>query len=311
MHQFLATPLDYIVLVGILLISIFVDFKGHNDNHEMGFKEATMWFVFWFAVALAYGGYLLMSHGSEASSLYFSGYALEKALSVDNLMVMMAIFSSFGIRSGAAKHRVLLWGIAGALVFRGIFVAAGTALFDLHWSVQIIFGAIVAWSAMAIFNGGDEDEEDVDYTKHWAVKPLSRFFPVTTELNECRFTKVVNGVKMLTPVFVCMVVVELSDIMFSFDSVPAVIGVTKEPLLVYAAMIMAILGLRSLFFVLESLMKYLKHLDTAVGFILIFVGAKLVLGAFGLHISANLSLAVVLSLLGGGVIASLLDKKEA
>lgn len=310
MHQFIATPLDFIMLGGILLLSIFVDFKGHSDNHEMGFKEASMWFIFWFAVAIAYGGYLFISHGSDASSLYFSGYALEKALSVDNLMVMMAIFTSFGIKSGAAKHRVLLWGIAGALVFRGIFVAAGTALFNLHWSVQVIFGLIVAWSAMAIFKGEDEDEE-VDYTKHWAIKPLRKFMPITTELNECRFTKVVDGVKMLTPVFVCMVVVELSDIMFSFDSVPAVIGVTKEPLLVYAAMIMAILGLRSLFFVLESLMKYLKHLDTSVGIILVFVGAKLILGAFGWHISANTSLAVVLSLLAGGVFASLVDRRKS
>lgn len=304
MHQFIAEPLDFIMLGGVLVLSILIDFTGHSKGVEMVFKTACAWFLFWVAVAVAFGGYLYLDHGSEAAGLYFSGYLLEKTLSVDNLMVMMAIFSSFGIACAETKHKILLWGIAGAIIFRAIFVLAGTALFNLHWAVQCLFGAIVMWSAMAILKGGDDDE-DVDYTKHWAVKPLSKILPISYSLDGAKFLTKMGSVTMATPALVCMVVIELSDVMFSFDSVPAVIGITKEPLLVYAAMIMAILGLRSLFFVLQSLMKYLTRLDLAVAAILVFVGAKLIVGGFGYHVDAMSSLSIIGILLVLGIAGSL------
>lgn len=313
------------VLVGVLVLSVFIDFFGHKDGHTMGFKESILWFVFWVCVAIAYYFYIDFRFGAEWANMYISGYALEKSLSVDNMIVMMAIFSSFGIKSGALQHKILLCGIAGALIFRGIFVAAGTALFNLHWSIQVIFGLVVAWSALAIFKGGEEEEE-TDYTKHWAVGRLSKWFSVSTKLNGTKFTLVEKGVKYLTPAFVCMVVIELSDVMFSFDSVPAVIGVTKEPILVYSAMILAILGLRSLYFVLASLMKYLVHLEKAVGVVLVFIGVKLI--SHALEIAqllpestkrtvefmndATNSVCIVLGLIIIGIVASILfpDKEE-
>ena len=276
--------IDVVVLVGILVLSIGIDFFGHKENKEIGIKSALLWSVFWIALALGYYAFIWVEHGKEFAALFLSGYVLEKSLSVDNLMVFMAIFASFGIKSTHLQHKILLWGIAGAIVFRGIFVAAGTALFNLHWSVQVLFGLIVAWSAVAIIKGGDE-EEDIDYSKHWAVRLVGKVLPVHNALDGEKFITIKNGIKYATPALLCVFVIELTDIVFSFDSVPAVIGVTQEPLLVYSAMLMAVLGLRALFFV-----SFLPH-----------------------DISPNVSLMIVLGTLALGVIASFIfpEKEEA
>lgn len=315
--------IDVVVLVGILALSIGIDFFGHKENKEIGIKSALLWSVFWIALALGYYAFIWVEHGKEFAALFLSGYVLEKSLSVDNLMVFMAIFASFGIKSTHLQHKILLWGIAGAIIFRGIFVAAGTALFNLHWSVQVLFGLIVAWSAVAIIKGGDE-EEDIDYSKHWAVRLVGKVLPVHNALDGEKFITIKNGIKYATPALLCVFVIELTDIVFSFDSVPAVIGVTQEPLLVYSAMLMAVLGLRALFFVLSVAVKYLVHLEKAVAVVLVFVGAKLMYHPFGetLHakwsflphdISPNVSLMIVLGTLALGVIASFIfpEKEEA
>ena len=314
--------IDVVVLVGILALSIGIDFFGHKENKEIGIKSALLWSVFWIALALGYYAFIWVEHGKEFAALFLSGYVLEKSLSVDNLMVFMAIFASFGIKSTHLQHKILLWGIAGAIVFRGVFVAAGTALFNLHWSVQVLFGLIVAWSAVAIIKGGDE--EDIDYSKHWAVRLVGKVLPVHNALDGEKFITIKNGIKYATPALLCVFVIELTDIVFSFDSVPAVIGVTQEPLLVYSAMLMAVLGLRALFFVLSVAVKYLVHLEKAVAVVLVFVGAKLMYHPFGetLHakwsflphdISPNVSLMIVLCTLALGVIASFIfpEKEEA
>lgn len=322
MNHFGFPLLDIVVLISVLALSIGVDFFGHKDNKEISIKSALGWSAFWIGLAFAYYGFIWVEYGKEFASLFLSGYVLEKSLSVDNLMVFMAIFASFGIKSTHLQHKILLWGIAGAIVFRGIFVAAGTALFNLHWSVQVLFGLIVAWSALAIIKGGD-DEEDVDYSKHWATRLVGKILPVHPALDGEKFITIKNGIKYATPALLCVFVVEFTDVIFSFDSVPAVIGVTQEPLLVYSAMLFAILGLRALFFVLSVAVKYLIHLEKAVAVVLVFVGAKLMYHPFGEalnakwaflphDISANVSLYIVLGTLALGVIASLVfpEKKD-
>lgn len=299
----------YVALAVTLVVSICVDFLGHKDGKEQSLGQSVVWSLFWIAVAVALGGYIYLVYGAVPASEYFSGYAMEKALSIDNLMVFMAIFTFFGINDSAREHKILLWGIAGALVFRGIFVAAGTSLFNLHWSVEVIFGLLVMFSAYALIKGGDEEEE-TNYDDKAYIKFIKKFYPVDTTANSSSFFSRVNGVRAVTPLFLCLVTIELSDIMFSFDSVPAVIGITKEPPLVYAAMIMAILGLRALFFVLGSLMKHLTRLDAFVALILVFVGAKLIGHPFGFEIEATHSLYVVLGLLILGVIVSLAFPKR-
>lgn len=299
----------YIALAVVLVASICIDFFGHKDGNEMSFKESTLWSLFWIAIGISFGGFIYWDYGSVAASEYFAGYAMEKALSIDNLMVFMAIFTYFGIKTSSLQHKILLWGIAGALVFRGIFVGVGTALFNLHWSIQCLFAAAVIFSAKPmLFPKGEDEDEDFD--KKWFVKAAKKLYPVDTRSGITSFFTRINGKRHITAIMLCLVTIEFSDIIFSFDSVPAVIGVTKETPLIYAAMILAVLGLRALFFVLHSLTKHLTRLETFVGIILVFIGVKMIIASAGYHFDPIASLCVVLGLLAAGVITSLVAPKN-
>lgn len=323
------TILVFVVLaVGALCIDLF----SHRSNKELSLTNAAIWSVFWVAIAMAFAGYLYLSHGSEVASLFITGYALEKVLSVDNLFVMMAIFSWFSVPN-QYRHRILYWGIIGAIVFRGIFVVIGTQLLHLGPYVEIVFALIVAWTAVMMLKSDGDSDEIEDYSQHIAYRGVKRLFPVWPKIVDHRFflsQQQVNGElakaenaaievgrgksawRYATPLFLCVAVIELSDVMFAFDSVPAIIAVSREPLIVYSAMMFAILGLRTLYFVLEALKRYLVHLEKAVIALLFFIAAKLALNAsnhlfdHGLSISANSSLIVVLAVLALGVVGSLL-----
>ncbi len=318
------TIVIFLVAVGA---SIYLDLFAHKKTTEISVADAAKWSVFWISLALCFYGYLWGRFSKEWADLYLAGYFLEKSLSVDNLIVFMAIFASFGIKS-ALQHRILYWGILGALVFRAIFVLIGTSLFMASPWVGFVFAALVAWSAVQMLTSGGGDEEIEDYSDHWSVRLTGRLMPIYTRLHLDRFfvrhqelfvdgetAKQVtrHGALYATPAFLCLAAIETSDIAFSFDSVPAVISVTQEPLLVYAAMIFAILGLRSLYFVLAALTRYLVHLEKSVIALLFFIAAKMVLQAWnhaigdtGLDISPGVSLMIVLGTLTIGVVASLL-----
>ncbi|MBK4641250.1 tellurium resistance membrane protein TerC, partial [Enterobacter hormaechei] len=231
--------------------------------------------------------------------LFVTGYALEKVLSVDNLFVMMAIFSWFSVPD-RYRHRVLYWGIIGAIVFRGIFVAIGTGLLSLGPYVELIFAVVVAWTAVMMLKGGGDDDEIEDYSQHLAYRLVKRFFPIWPKLSGHAFLltqkevdaelakpenkdvsvgRLKKAALYATPLMLCVAVVELSDVMFAFDSVPAIIAVSREPLIVYSAMMFAILGLRTLYFVLEALKQYLSQLEKAVIVLLFFIAFKLGLNA--------------------------------
>lgn len=310
-----------------IAVSLFMDLFAHRKSKEITILGASLWSAFWVGLAVAFYGYLLLRFDKHWADLYLAGVALEKSLSVDNLMVFMAIFASFRIK-GALQRRILYWGIIGALVFRAVFVAAGTSLFHLAPWVGFVFAAVVIWSAWKMLRSGGDDEEIIDYSEHWSVKMTEKVMPIFPRLHAERLfvtraivrelaksDPTIRTVKdtavFATPAFLCLMAIETSDIMFAFDSVPAVIAVTQEPLLVYAAMIFAVLGLRSLYFVLAALTKYLVHLEKAVIALLFFIAFKLTLQSgehvFGwdfLHISANASLLVVLGTLAVGVVAS-------
>lgn len=321
-------PLETIIIFFTVIgLSVYMDLHAHRQQREISVKDATLWSIFWIVMALAFYGYLWARFDKNWADLYLAGYVLEKTLSVDNLMVFMAIFASFGIK-GALQHRILYWGILGALVFRAVFVVAGTALFHASVWVGFLFAAVVAWTAWKMLSKGDEEEEIKDYSNHWSVKLTEKVIPIFPRLHLDRFfitRKMVEDLKdadptinikkmtafLATPAFLCLMAIETSDVMFAFDSVPAVIAITQEPLLIYAAMIFAILGLRSLYFVLAALTRYLVHLEKAVIALLFFIAFKLALqswnhaiGDTGLHISPNTSLLIVLSTLAIGVIAS-------
>ncbi|OFN60336.1 TerC/Alx family metal homeostasis membrane protein [Eikenella sp. HMSC061C02] len=344
MTTHLGFPLETVAVFVVLSVgAIAIDLFAHRSDKPMSLKSATLWSVFWIAVSLAFGGYLWFHHGSETASLFFTGYALEKVLSVDNLFVIMAVFSWFKIPE-AYRHRVLYWGIIGAIVFRMVFVAIGTGLMALGPYVELVFAVVVGWTGVMMLRRDEEDEANEDYSEHLAYRWVHRFFPVWPRLHghnfflrghelpeACRQNPdvrlepagedlkhpeqhhpqlVKKGALVATPLFLCLAIIEISDVMFAFDSVPAVIAVSKEPLIVYSAMMFAILGLRTMYFVLEALRGYLVHLEKAVVALLFFIAVKLALSAsehlfqHGYEISPNASLVVVLVMLALGVAAS-------
>lgn len=303
---------EIIPFIIIVLGALWIDLKAHKDDQPISIKNATIWSAIWVTISVAFSVFIGMVHGPEKSSLFLSGYLLEKSLSVDNLFVFMAIFASFGVKQ-AFQHRILYFGILGAIVLRFLFIGFGTGLAMLSPYVLLLFGVIVLYSAYAMWKGSnDDDKDDIDYTHHWAVKFANKFWPTYPKVDNHNFFTVQNGVRMITPLFLTLCVVEISDVMFAFDSVPAVIAITQDPFLVYTSNIFAILGLRSMYFVLEAAKKYLIHLEKAVIGILVFIGAKMIASFAGFHISPNLSLAIVLGALALGIVASFLfpEKEE-
>lgn len=333
MTTFLGFPIQTtIVFVCLLVGALFIDLFTHRKDKVISLRSAILWSVFWIVISLLFAVYLFYSYGSEVGSLFITGYALEKVLSIDNLFVMMAIFSWFSIPS-KYWHRILYWGIIGAIIFRGIFVIIGTGLLSLGSYVELIFAFVVGWTAVMMLKNDDNDEEIEDYSQHLAYRLVKRIFPVWPKIYGHNFfinKKQVNeelaklenkdlvvnssakATIFATPLFLCLAVIEISDVMFAFDSVPAVIAVSREPLIIYSAMMFAILGLRSMYFVLDALKRYLVHLEKSVMVILFFIALKLFLNAtdhlwgHGYNISASTSLIIVLTILALGIIASLL-----
>lgn len=307
------SALNFICFLGIIAVFLWIDLHAHKKDEPITMRNAAVWSCIWIALALAFGVYIGVSHGLDDMSLYLSGYFLEKSLSVDNLFVMMAIFSSFCIR-GNLQHRVLYYGILGALVLRMVFVAAGNTLVELFGAYALAgFGLFVLWSAWKMWEHMRKPDEDIeDYSNHWSVRYTRKFMPVSTSLHGHDFfvkepAAVGAPVWKATPLFLCLVVVELCDVMFAFDSIPAIIAITQDPFLVYTSNIFAILGLRSLYFLMAAASNMLVHLEKAVIIILAYIGVKMLVGVAGLeHIPPLVSLGIVLGLLVGGVAASFL-----
>ena len=333
MTTFLGFPIQTTIVFVILLVgALFIDLFTHRKDKVISLRSAILWSVFWIVISLLFAVYLFYNYGSEVGSLFITGYALEKVLSIDNLFVMMAIFSWFSIPS-KYWHRILYWGIIGAVIFRGIFVIIGTGLLSLGSYVELIFAFVVGWTALMMLKNDDKDEKIEDYSQHLAYRLVKRIFPVWPKIYGHNFfinKKQVNeelakpenkdlvinssakATIFATPLLLCLAVIEISDVMFAFDSVPAVIAVSREPLIIYSAMMFAILGLRSMYFVLDALKRYLVHLEKSVMVILFFIALKLFLNAsdhlwgHGYNISASTSLIIVLTILALGIIASLL-----
>ena len=298
-------------------VCLIVDLRAHKQDEAISAQNALLWSIIWIVLSLCFAAYIALTHGTEDASLYLAGYLLEKSLSVDNLFVIMAIFSSFAIKD-AFQHRVLYYGILGALALRMVFVAAGSSLVALFGPYALAgFGLFVLWSAWKMWQHMGKGEEEIeDYTNHWAVSWTRKFLPVHTRMDGHNFfVRVQDGARLVrkaTPLFLCLVVVEISDIMFAFDSVPAVVAITQDPFLVYTSNIFAILGLRSLYFLLAAAKRYLCHLEKAVIIILVYIGLKMLLDVTGIiHMTPMFSLAVVCLLLAGGVLASLVWPEKA
>jgi tellurite resistance protein TerC len=256
-------------LIGLLLLDFFTTRKPH----EVGFKEAAGWSIFYIAVAIAFGIWVWVSHGSEYGTEYFAAYLVEKSLSVDNLFVFAIILAQFAVPT-ILHQRVLLFGVALALVMRGIFIAVGAAALQAFAFTFVIFGAILIWTGIKLFQHWDEDP---DPSENKSVALIRKMIPVTTEFHgEKAFVKI-DGKRFATPLMLVMVAVASTDLLFALDSIPATFGVTQEPFLVFTANAFALLGLRALYFLLQSLLSKLVYLSIGLSAILVFIGIKLIL----------------------------------
>lgn len=273
----------------------------HRDDHEVTTKEAAIWTVVWVLVALLFGGGLLWWQGPDIALQYLTGYLIEKSLSADNIFIFVLVFTYFQVPA-IYQHRVLFWGILGALVMRGALIAVGaTLLATFHWIIYV-FGAFLLFTGIKLMT---QKDDAVDPSKSPVVRLIRRFMPVSDKYDGHNFFTRHKGKLLATPLLVVLLIIETSDLMFALDSVPAIFAVTKEPFIVYTSNVFAILGLRSLYFLLANMMGKLRFLKVGLSVILSYVGAKMLVISF-IEIPALVSLAIIATILGVTVGASLL-----
>ncbi|THV13043.1 TerC/Alx family metal homeostasis membrane protein [Nocardioides caeni] len=274
----IATPTLWVVTIAAVLVLLAVDFVATRRPHEVSMREASLWSLFYIALPVAFGGWVIAEHGNETGVSYYTGYIVEKSLSVDNLFVFMLLLSAFAVPK-VLQQRVLLFGIIGALVLRGIFIALGAAALSAFTIVFLFFGLILLATGAKLLRDAlrGESEETPDPNEMRVVKVLRRFWPLTDDYQGTRMTVKQAGRRALTPLALVTVAVFMTDIVFAVDSVPAVYGITSDPYLVFATNAFALLGLRALYFVIQGLLAQLVHLSYGLSIILGFIGVKLVL----------------------------------
>jgi tellurite resistance protein TerC len=273
----IASPTLWFITIGVVLALLVVDFIATRRPHEVSMKEAIAWSAFYVALPLAFGLYVWSAHGGDRGLEYYTGYLVEKTLSVDNLFVFMLLLAAFAVPE-VLKQRVLLYGIVGALVLRGIFIALGAAALSRFDWVFLVFGAILVLTGIKLLRDAiSGHDHEVDVAELRVVKVMRRFMPVSDDYEGTRFTVVRQGTRALTPFALVTVAVLATDVVFAVDSVPAVYGITGDPYLVFVTNAFALLGLRALYFVLEGALGALAHLSYGLAAILGFIGFKLVL----------------------------------
>ncbi|WP_338866013.1 TerC family protein [Myxococcus stipitatus] len=278
----------------------------HRKAHVVGFKEALGWSTVWISLALVFNGFMWWKFGSGPAVEFLTGYLIEKSLSIDNVFVFVVIFSSLRIPQ-VYQHRVLFWGILSALVLRAIMIFAGVAMLErFHWLIYV-FGLFLIITGVKLFIQRNKEDHPED---GWMMKTVRRAIPSTTNFDGHHFFTVENGRKLATPLLMALVLVEASDILFALDSIPAIFAVTRDPFIVFTSNIFAILGLRSLFFLLAGAVEKFSYLKVGLSGVLIFVGTKMAIIDI-VKIHPMVSLAVIATMLGASIVASLLKARHA
>ena len=303
----------WLVVIAAILVLIFLDLVTVSRKpHDVMFKEAAGWSIFYIALAIGFGIWVWQSAGSQFGTEYFAAYLVEKSLSVDNLFVFIIILTQFKVPS-IYHQRVLMIGVLLALVLRAIFIAVGAAALAAFSFTFVIFGAILIWTGFGLFKHWDEDPTPED---NFMVKAISKRMTITDKFDGSKaFTKI-DGKKVATPMFLVFIAIASTDLLFALDSIPATFGVTSEPFLVFAANAFALLGLRALYFLLKGLLDKLIYLSLGLSIILMFIGVKLIFTY--LHetwsevpkIPTLISLAVIGLILAVSTIASLIKSKK-
>jgi tellurite resistance protein TerC len=282
---------DWLLLLVIIVFLVAIDLYRHRDDHEISGREALTETIVWIVIGFLFGGYIAWTFGSGAFGEYTSGYLIERALSFDNVFVWSIVFTTMGVPL-KFQHRVLFWGIFGALVLRALFIGGGTAMISRFEWVVMIFGVFLIYTGIKVYR--HRAEEGTGAQRMMAF--VQRFMPVTRAYDGHKFLTKVNGRRTATPLLAALVVVELTDVVFAVDSVPAILAVSNEPYLVFASNAFAILGLRAMYFLLATARGRFHYLSHGLGAVLAFVGLKMVLAPW-VHIDTYLSLGVITAIL--------------
>jgi tellurite resistance protein TerC len=296
--------------IAFVLAMLALDLGVFNrKSHAISMKEAGIWTAVWIGLALAFNALIYVWQGQTAALEFLTGYLIEKALSVDNLFVFALIFTMFAV-PGKYQHRVLFWGVLGALVMRALFIGAGAALLDrFHWLIYVM-GAFLIFTGIKL---AVQKETEIHPERNPLVRLVSKFFPVAKDYHGEKFFVRMQGatkpILAATPLFIVLVLVESTDVVFAVDSIPAIFAVTRDPFLVYTSNVFAILGLRSLYFLLAGALDKFYYLKPALAVILSFVGLKMLVSNF-YKLPVALSLAVIAGLLIIAVVASLIRSKR-
>lgn len=312
----------FLALIGVALaldLGVF-----HRHAHVIRAREALFWTGVWVVVALLFAGavYLLYENhvcglgvcapsnvgGGQAAMQYIAGYLIEKSLSIDNIFVIALIMAHFRV-PGAYQHRILFWGVLGVLVLRGVMIALGAALFEAFTWTAYVFGGLLLFTALKMWLSRGTEEVHPD--RNLLVRLVRRFYPVSTEYDGPKFfTRLADGRRAVTPLLLVLLTVEMTDVVFALDSIPAVFAVTTDPFLVFTSNVFAILGLRSLFFAVHDLMSRLHYMKHCLVVLLAYIGVKMAL-THHVKVPTGLSLGIIGAILAVGVVASLLRKPDA
>jgi len=296
----IGSPLLWAGFIGFVLMMLAIDLGiFHRKAHEVSLKEAGAWSAVWVAFAGVFTALVYTWFGPERALEFTTGYLIEKALAVDNIFVFVIIFSAFSIPA-AYQHRVLFWGVLGALVMRAAFILAGGAFLQrFHWAIYV-FGGILAITGVKLLV---QRNQEIHPERNPLVRAFQRIFPVTHEPAGDKFTVLKNGRRYATPLLLALVAVEVTDLIFAVDSIPAIFAVTSDPFIVFTSNIFAILGLRSLYFLLAGIITKFVYLKVGLSLVLIFVGAKMLLMDV-YKIPIAVSLGIIASILGMSVVVS-------
>ena len=313
------TPVVWLVFVGAVLVFLALDLGVfHRKPRAVAFGEALMWTTIWFSMAMAFAFLLAPVMIGEQwqdshRTLFITGYVVELSLSMDNVFVIALIFTYFHVPL-EYQHRVLFWGILGALVMRGVMILSGAELIERFDWILYVFGAFLLFTGIKMLFAGDEE---VEPEKNIVIRLARKIYPVTTEYDGQHFFTPLNGRRALTPLALCLIMVETTDLIFAVDSIPAIFGITTEPFIVFTSNVFAILGLRSLYFLLVGLLRHFCYLKYGLALVLVFIGFKMLIVLWGgrpewlnFEDNHNRVLIIVAALLGLSIVASLFAPKK-
>lgn len=301
------SPIFWVIFCIIIVVMLALDLGVFNKkSHEIKLKEALSWVAVWVSLAMIFNLIILFQFGKTKALEFLTAYVIEYSLSIDNIFVFIMVFSFFSVRK-EYQHKVLFWGILGAVIMRAIFIFAGVALINkFHWIV-IIFGVFLVFTGLKMLL--QKEEAKVEPEKNGLVRLLKKFLPVSDHFHGSSFFVKKEGKTYATPLFVVLLIIESTDLIFAVDSIPAVLAISKDTFIVFTSNIFAILGLRSLYFAISGIMGLFRFLKIGLALVLTFVGLKMLAAFFDFEIPVAISLSVIVSILLLSILASLIIKK--